>query len=87
MPAAGGAAPVAGVPLADLLLNAGPVAADLLGMAAVMLIRRHEPEGVLAVLVFVPVNEYHKVRRRGGELLAKLADLLLVIQDQRSDTG
>lgn len=57
MPEAGGAAPAAGMTLAGLLVDAGAVATDRNGLAAMALIRRHKPDGAVAMLVVVPVHD------------------------------
>ena len=56
-PAAGAAAPAEGVPLASLLVDTGAVTTEFNGLTAVALIRRHEPDGTVAVPVVVPVHE------------------------------
>ena len=57
MPAAGCAGPAAGVPLAGLLIDLGTMPADRCGSSAVALIRRHEPDGAVAVPMVVPVHK------------------------------
>jgi len=43
--------------LASLFVDTGPVTTDLVGLAAVALVGRHEPDGAVAVVVVVPVHE------------------------------
>ena len=44
--------------LAGLLIDTGTVPADTTGLTAVALIRRHEPDGAVAVPMVVPVHEF-----------------------------
>ncbi len=43
--------------LTGLLVDTGAVMADFIDLAAVALIRRHEPDTAVAVLVVVPIHE------------------------------
>jgi hypothetical protein len=57
MPTARGSSPAAWMTLAGQLVNAGMVAADFNGFAAVALRWRHEPDAAVAVLVVVPAHK------------------------------
>ncbi len=55
--AAGAVAPTSGVLLASLLVDNSAVTTEFNGLTAVAPIRRHEPDGAVAVPVVVPVHE------------------------------
>ena len=57
MPTAGGASPADWMTLTGQLVDAGTVAADLNGFAAVALRWRHEPDAAVVVLVVVPIHK------------------------------
>ena len=57
MPTAGGSSPAEWMKLTGQLVDAGTVAADLNGFAAVALRWRHEPDTAVAVLIVVPAHK------------------------------
>ena len=57
MPTAGGSTPAEWMTLTGQLVDAGTVAADLNGFAAVALRWRHEPDAAVAVLIVVPAHK------------------------------
>ena len=57
MPEAGAATPASRMTLPGQLIHASTVAADLNGFSAVTRSGRHEPDGIVAVPVVVPVHE------------------------------
>lgn len=57
MPTAGGSSPAEWMKLTGQLVDAGTVAADLNGFAAVALRWRHESDTAVAVLIVVPAHK------------------------------